>query len=80
MKTLRYVFLDEYEVDGIFDNKGELLGTWSCNDACWRNEYFSGFISKLGIRVEESSDRELEQKLKDYWDPIFGEDGDDNVD
>lgn len=37
------------EVEGIFDEHGILIDSWWSNDANWRNEYFSGFLAKLGI-------------------------------
>jgi hypothetical protein len=54
----------------MFSETGELLGIWSCNDATWRNEYFSDFMEALGFKVENASP-ELVDKLiataKEYW-------------
>ncbi len=57
---------DEGEIEGMFDDKGNLLGWWSCNDGNWRGEYFDGFLSKLGIEVVYDSDDEekLVRKLR----------------
>lgn len=63
MKALYIVYYegDEYcgEVEGMFNAKGELLGWWSTNDACWRNEYFSPFMLTQGLKVKSSLDRHL---------------------
>ncbi len=40
------------EVQGFFDDDGKLLGLWTCNDANWRNEYFSPFMEELGFIIE----------------------------
>lgn len=39
------------EVEGMINDKGEVIGYWWSNDASWRNEYFGPFMQKLGITV-----------------------------
>lgn len=54
MKTIYFVNYcgdDCGEVEGMFDVDGKAIDMWCCNDASWRNEYFSGFMSSLGINV-----------------------------
>jgi hypothetical protein len=58
-------------VEGMFDENGELLDMWSCNDATFRTEYFSRFLEKLGIRVEEATE-EMEKKLYDTANEMWG--------
>lgn len=50
---------DPFECEGMFEVKGDgkiitLLGAWSGNDACWRSEYFNGFMSSLGIEIKQA--------------------------
>lgn len=69
MRTLYFVYTEQVgEVEGIFDQDGTLLDFWSCNDACWRNEYFSPFMAKLGYTVEygpEWMDEKLVEAAKE---------------
>lgn len=52
MKTIYLAYTDRLgECEAMFDTKGNLLGGWSSNDACWRGEYFSPFMEELGIQV-----------------------------
>lgn len=52
MKIVYYFSSDKpFECEAMFDEKGKLLGCWSCNDANWRNEFFDDFLEKLGIEV-----------------------------
>lgn len=68
MRTIKYVYTEEYgEIEGMFDENDELLGAWSCNDANWRDEYFSEFMEKLGIKVIYSSERKLVKKLVKHF-------------
>ncbi len=72
--TIMYVYVcDDYvgEVEGMFYPNGDLLDLWSNNDATWRNEYFRGFMSQLGITVEEVWSDEWQNRLveaaKEHW-------------
>jgi hypothetical protein len=58
---------DEGEIEGAFDADGNLLDTWCNNDAHWRDEYFDGFMKKLGIEVVRSDRRDLVKKLREAW-------------
>lgn len=59
------VFSEKHgECEGAFDEHGNLLDFWSCNDASWRNEYFSPFLKKLGIETQESDSPSLRKKLE----------------
>jgi len=40
------------EFQGAFDKNGKLIDFWSCSDANWRNEYFSGVMEKIGIKIK----------------------------
>jgi len=53
MKTI-YLLTTDFggECQGVFDDKKRLLDAWSLNDACFRPEYMSGFLKKLGFNVE----------------------------
>jgi len=66
MKKIYFVnYCDEFEAQGMFDDKGKLLDGWSCNDGNWRGEYFDGFLKELGIVVDysKSDDPKLVKKL-----------------
>ena len=69
MKKLYFIFSGGEcgEVDGVFDENENIIGYWFCNDATWRNEYFSGFMKSLGfecIAELPAKDRtRLEKKL-----------------
>lgn len=53
MRTLYIAYTEEVgEAEAMFDADGTILGMWACNDATWRNEYFSGFMEALGYKVE----------------------------
>ena len=70
--TLRFVYTERVgEVEGVFDDEGNLLDFWCCNDATWRNEYFSGFMATLGFDCVSSSDENLINRLceaaSDAW-------------
>ena len=68
MKTVYYAYNEEYgEVEGMFDEAGELLGTWCCNDANWRHEYFDSFMLSLGVSIVPSRDAALIAKLGSIW-------------
>jgi hypothetical protein len=58
------------EVEGIFDDKFVLLDFWHCNDANWSNEYFGGFINKLGFTIsglpknkQKQADKQFEARI-----------------
>jgi hypothetical protein len=55
------------EVQGMFDMEGNLLGAWSDNNAAWRNEYFSPFLEKVGIIVEEGDATKADIKKMRKW-------------
>lgn len=59
-----YVCDDEIgEVEAVFDISGKMLGCWSNNDACWRDEYFGSFMKKLGFQTisRDATKEELKQ-------------------
>lgn len=60
-RVIYHVYDGENEIEGMFDENGEWLGAWCCNDANWRNEYFDGFLEALGISVE-SAPEDIEEK------------------
>lgn len=56
-----YLFsTEEYgENQAMFDSDFRLIGAWHRNDASWRHEYFSPFMSALGIIIKDlPEDRE----------------------
>lgn len=56
------------EVEGAFDENGNVLDIWSNNDANWRGEYFNPFMEKLGIEVKSGKfERELVEAAKEMW-------------
>ena len=71
MRTIYIICVEDVgEVEGAFDDKGELLDTWCNNDATWRHEYFEGFMNELGITVGDPPEElleKMEQKLRDFW-------------
>lgn len=67
LKTIYNVYVEEEEIEGMFDEKGNLLGTWTLNDANWRDEYFGGFMEALGIHVVYSDRPDFKQKLRAAW-------------
>jgi hypothetical protein len=46
---------DTGEVEGVFNEAGELLSHWSCNDASLRVEYMSGLFERLGYDLHRAS-------------------------
>lgn len=71
-KTIYIIYTENCgENNIVFDAKFKCLGAWSCNDATWRNEYFSGFMRDLGIEVLEqlpqsvNADRLIAKAIKD---------------
>ena len=67
---LYYAFCDEYEAEAMFSASGEILGFWSCNDACWRDEYFSPFMNAIGIEIliaEPAMQTQLFDHCKEIW-------------
>ena len=70
-RTIYHVYADEYEVEGMFDEDGKLLGAWSGNDGTWRHEYFNEFLKKLGITVKHNDDEKLTAKLIAAFEPNY---------
>jgi len=70
MKTITHICLgdnDVGDVEGFFDEAGNLIHSWAMNDASWRSEYMDPLLEKLGIRVVGGDSKELEAKLKEHW-------------
>lgn len=56
---------DVGEVEGgVFDEAGEMLGTWCSNDATWHSEYVDPFLAKLGLPTLYAA---LKTKLVTHW-------------
>jgi hypothetical protein len=51
MSVLFHVYLEDYEAELWFDNKGDYLYGWACNDANWRGEYMNPLMERLGFSV-----------------------------
>jgi hypothetical protein len=77
MTKIYVIYFGNYcEFDAVFDEKLNYIGGWDCNDATWRNEYFRGFMKKLGIEVlttlpSKANAEELEKKA---YKEIYGSD------
>ena len=71
MRTLYLAFSEDYgEIEGMFDSDGTLLDMWSCNDACFRAEYFGPFMRRLGFRIENAPEwmvQKLEATAREAW-------------
>ena len=72
MKTIYYVYVDDYEAEAMFSASGELLDFWSCNDGCWRGEYFNPFMKAAGIEVLRGPP-EMEIAAFNYCKDAWGE-------
>lgn len=53
MQVIYHLYDGKYEIEGMFSQQGNIIGCWSLNDACWRNEYFEGFLNELGYQVSK---------------------------
>lgn len=52
MKIIYRFSSEKYgEVEGMFNTDGNLLDCWASNDANWRDDYFNGFMKKIGVEV-----------------------------
>lgn len=71
-RLIYYAFCEDYEAEGMYSESGELLGFWSCNDACWRNEYFSPFLEAVGIEIVIAP-QNLQYALFDRCKELWGE-------
>lgn len=67
--VIYYCFSENWEQDGFFSEDGKLLATWSCNDACWRQEYMSPLFQALGIDIIKSD--EFEAELEKYCRELY---------
>ena len=68
---------DTGEIEGMFDEDLNLIGTWCSNDAHWRNEYFSPFMKNIGIEVVRAPDHYKEKLIKTLrleWNEVYGDD------
>ena len=58
-------------IECVFDEGGQIIAAWSPNDANWRNEYFSGFLSHFGLDIvdgdEEIHDRPARLYAMEVW-------------
>ncbi len=55
MKTVYIIHFETFcEFAAVFDDKFKFIAGWDSNDANWRNEYFSPFMEKLGIKTIDS--------------------------
>ena len=78
MEKIFHVYLEDYEAEFFFDNKGQLLCGWACNDAHWRSEYMNPLLNRLGFEIdyifEPKEFPEIYWKAHelatDWWGPI----------
>jgi hypothetical protein len=72
MKTIYHVSLGDDTVSGMFTEEGILLDFWHDNDATWRDEYFAGFMAKLGFTVGDPPkklEKAMMKTLRETADP-----------
>lgn len=68
-KVIYYYYTPAWgEMQGMFDDTGKMLGSWSCNDANWRGEYMEGFLNKLGIIVDRLPEKFKQKALEQIAD------------
>ena len=69
MKKLTHYYTDRIgEAEGFFDDEGNLLTAWSCNNVSWPDEYMDSLLEKLGYKVSHyRAEDEILQKLADYF-------------
>lgn len=78
MEKIFHVYLEDYEGEFWFNNKGEFLQGWACNDANWRSEYMNPLLESLGFEVvsiyEPDKFSEIyykaEELASDWWGPL----------
>jgi hypothetical protein len=54
-----YVYNEEWDCEGFFNENGNCLASWSLNDAKWRSEYMDSLLTSLGYEIIDSSTDEL---------------------
>lgn len=67
MKIIYCIFTNWFgENQFFFDDYGNLLGWWTCNDASWRHEYMNPMMKALGIdvRTAQDTDPRFEDKIQ----------------
>lgn len=65
MKIIYMVYTERCgETEGVFNEAGECIHYWWCNDANWRGEYFNPMFEELGIKILDS-EREMGQEKYD---------------
>lgn len=72
MKKLVVVYLSDDEVgevEGMFEENGNLIDFWACNDADWRSEYFAGVLKFLG--AEEVRIDWRDKEVTEYWQSLL---------
>lgn len=75
MKTAYFFYTEKFgENEGVFDETGKLIDCWSCNDANWRDEYFNGFMEKLGIKMQRLPKKFEAKAIKQIKDRLGFED------
>lgn len=60
---------DAGEVEGVFNEAGELLSWWACNDASLRPEYMRGLFTALGYDLRRISDVPAAKRKK--WEKVL---------
>lgn len=70
LKIVYHVYAENLEMEGMFDQDGNLLAMWCLNDANWRNEYFDGFMTALGVTITSPPERMYKKLLKHMQDAV----------
>jgi len=74
MKIVYIVYFEDYgEYQVAATEDGEILDIWACNDAMWRNEYFHGFMKRLGFEVREDAPAHIVEKMRKFRIDTWGE-------
>ena len=78
MKIIYHFYTEEpFEYEAMFDG-GIIIDAWSCNDASWRNEYFSGLMSYLDVQVKPLPKKYHKDAIKQIH-QVFGLEEKDNA-
>jgi hypothetical protein len=75
MPKITIVYTEEWgEAEAAFDEKGEMIHYWSCNDATWRGEYFEPLFEHFGIEFGDDTDNKLTEKFEAYLKKEYSDD------
>jgi hypothetical protein len=71
LKKIYAVYVQSPEMELFFDENGKYITGWSCNDACYRDEYMSSLFTHCGYEIVYDSKKTpkalIFKTLKDLW-------------